>query len=115
MQTWMPASFSERTSGMSSAAWNVGSPPEEGLLVDGHAEDLRGVGQLALPGFDRVGIGAVETAEITALQENDEPESRPVESSHRFVRMYTKHNCSLFLNKGFGRKQGPVCESGFHP
>ena len=63
----------------------------ERFLIDGHAQNLRRVGRLALPGLDRVGVGAVETAEIAALQENDEPESRPVESSHRFVRMYTKH------------------------
>ena len=71
---------------------HAAAPSEERFLVDGHAEYLRGVGRCALPGLDRVGIGAVEAAEIAALQENDEPESRPVESSHRFVRMYTKHD-----------------------
>ena len=29
MQTWMPASFNDFTSGTSSAAWKVGSPPEK--------------------------------------------------------------------------------------
>ena len=62
------------------------------FLVDGHAQYFGGVGRFALPGLDRVGVGAVEAAEIAALQENDEPESRPVESSHRFVGMYTKHD-----------------------
>ena len=67
---------------------HAAAPPEEGLLVDGHAQDLRRVGQCARSGLDRVGVGAVETAEIAALQENDEPESRPVESSHGFVGVY---------------------------
>lgn len=54
---------------------HAAAPPEEGLLVDGHAQDLRRVGQCARSGLDRVGVGAVETAEIAALEENDEPES----------------------------------------
>ena len=61
------------------------------FLVDGHAQNLRGVGRPALPGLDRIGVGAVEAAEIAALQENDEPESRPVESSHRFVGVNAYH------------------------
>ena len=63
-------------------------PAEEGFLVPGHAENLRGFGRRAAAGFDRVGIGAVKAAEVAALQENDEPESRPVESSHGFVGVY---------------------------
>ena len=99
---------------------HAAAPPEEGLLVDGHAQDLRRVGQCARSGLDRVGVGAVETAEIAALEENDEPESRPVECSHGFVRMYTKHDCSLFLNKGVRAQTGfryanpaPAPKSGF--
>ena len=80
------------------------APPEEGLLVDGHAQDLRRVGQCARSGLDRVGVGAVETAEIAALEENDEPESRPVESSHRFVGMYSKHNLNIVALLAVGRR-----------
>ena len=80
------------------------APSEERFLVCGHAQDLRGVGRCALPGLDRVGIGAVEAAEIAALQENDEPESRPVESSHRFVGMYSKHNLNIVALLAVGRR-----------
>ena len=92
--------------GLAAREGHAAAPSEERFLVDGHAQYLRGVGRCALPGLDGVGVGAVEAAEIAALQENDEPESRPVECSHGFVGMYTKHDYSLFLNKGFGRKPG---------
>ena len=67
------------------------APPEEGFLVHGHTEDLRRFGRLAAVRLDRVGVGAVEAAEVAALQEDDEPESRPVECSHRFVGVYAQH------------------------
>lgn len=75
---------------------DASAAPEEGFLIDGHAENLRGLGRLAAAGLDRIGVGAVETAEVAALQENDEPESRPVESSHGFVGVYANHAVRRF-------------------
>ena len=39
----------------------------------------------------RIRVGTIQTAERTALQENDEPETRPVECSHTVVGVYVYH------------------------
>ena len=59
--------------------------PEERLLADGHLYNLLGFGGSS--SFKRYGVRvrAVKAAERTALEKNDEPETRPVVSSHRFV------------------------------
>ena len=80
------------------------APSEERFLVCGHAQDLFRRRGLSPAGVDRIGVGTVEAAEIAALQENDEPESRPVESSHRFVGMYSKHNLNIVALLAVGRR-----------
>jgi hypothetical protein len=41
--------------------------------------------------FDGVGVCTIEATEGTALKENDEPETRPVECPHTFVGVYVYH------------------------
>lgn len=59
--------------------------PEKRLLADCHAENLLRVGFLAAFVRDGVRIGTIQAPERAALQKNDEPESRPIVSPHRFV------------------------------
>ena len=64
---------------------------EEWLLVYRHVDDVFGTGSLAAIEVDGVGVSAIEATEGTALQENDEPETRPVECPHTFVGVYVYH------------------------
>ena len=64
---------------------------EEGLLVYCHVNNVFGACGFTALKFDGVGVGTIEATEGTALQENDEPETRPVECPHTFVGVYVYH------------------------
>ena len=64
---------------------------KEGFLVYRHVDDVFGACSLTAIKVDGVRVGAVEATEGAALQENDEPETRPVECPHTFVGVYVYH------------------------
>ena len=58
---------------------------EERLLVHSHSDYFFSFcGRTAVKGYG-VGVGAVKASERAPLEKNDEPETRPVVSTHRFV------------------------------
>ena len=70
---------------------NTSFLPEECLLADSHLQNLFRSGGSASFYINRIRIGTIQTTERTSLQENDEPETRPVECSHTFVGVYIYH------------------------
>ena len=64
---------------------------EEGFLVYRHVDNVLGACSLTALKVDGIGVGTIEATEGTALQENDEPETRPVECPHTFVGVYVYH------------------------
>ena len=77
--------------GLATREGDAATLTEEGLLVYRHVDDVLGACSLAAIEVDGVGVGTVEATEGTALQENDEPETRPVECPHTFVGVYVYH------------------------
>lgn len=65
---------------------------KEGYLADGHVYDLFGACRFATIKVYSVGVCTIEATEGTALKENDEPETRPVECPHTFVGVYVYHS-----------------------
>lgn len=93
--------------GLASREGHAAPPAEEGALVDGHAENLFGRRRLPAAGLNRVGVGAVEAAEVAALEKDDQPQPGAVEGSHRFVGVYAKHRrVVLCAGARFGTKPG---------
>ena len=60
-------------------------------MVYCHVYDVFGTCGFTALKFDGVGVCTIEATEGTALKENDEPETRPVECPHTFVGVYVYH------------------------
>lgn len=77
--------------GLATREGDAATLAEEGLLVYRHVDDVLGACSLTAIEVDGVGVGTIKATEGTALQENDEPETRPVECPHTFVGVYVYH------------------------
>lgn len=68
--------------GFATTKGDTSSLTEEWLLIQCSTHDLGRLDEFAIStNRDGVGIGTVETSEVAALQEDDEPDTRPVERS----------------------------------
>ena len=77
--------------GLATREGDTASLAEEGLLVYSHVDDVFGTCRFTALKLDGVGVCTIEATEGTALKENDEPETRPVECPHTFVGVYVYH------------------------
>ena len=77
--------------GFATREGHTAAAPEECFHRDHLVVNIVGVGEFALAdGVNRVGVGAIEAAERTALQEYDETQTRTVERAHAFITVYAK-------------------------
>ena len=93
--------------GLATREGDTATLAEEGYLAHGHIDNLFRTCSLAAIEVDGVRVGTVEATEGTALKENDEPETRPVECPHTFVGVYVYH---LYIEKLRIKREELECE-----